>query len=268
MTPIGRGPLLLVLNVSTTVLVPVMSMGNGQGASDLLTGWAFALVYTNVTAVPAVAGRAGDRGTAGAPPLAVPRRRAGRDHPLRGDGLPGGPVPADVDGRRRARGLLAAVPAHDAGSVPAVGRVRTRRVFVRLDAGTSASQRRAAPRAGARRRAGRAAGRRGSPALARVAAPSALPLQHAELDQRAHHDRSPAGRADRGPAVRAAACVARHERAVADSPGATSWRWSRTTSTSSGRASATGCGAASRRRRSCGTPRCRRSRSSRWWRTP
>jgi len=56
MTPIGRGRLLLALNVSTTVLVPIMAMGSAQGARDLLTGWGFALVYTNVTAIPAVLG--------------------------------------------------------------------------------------------------------------------------------------------------------------------------------------------------------------------
>ena len=54
MTPIGRGPLLLVVNASTAVLVPVMGMGGAMSASELLAGWAFALVYTNVTAVPAL----------------------------------------------------------------------------------------------------------------------------------------------------------------------------------------------------------------------
>jgi len=54
MTPIGRGPLLLVVNASTAVIVPVMGMGGAMSASELLAGWAFALVYTNVTAVPAL----------------------------------------------------------------------------------------------------------------------------------------------------------------------------------------------------------------------
>ena len=52
--PIGHGQLLLVLNVSTAVLVPVMSMGGAMRARDLLAGWALALVYTNVTAIPAL----------------------------------------------------------------------------------------------------------------------------------------------------------------------------------------------------------------------
>jgi sensor histidine kinase YesM len=54
MAPIRRAWLLLVLNVSTTVLVPLIGLGSGQDTKGLLTGWAFALVYTNVTAVPAL----------------------------------------------------------------------------------------------------------------------------------------------------------------------------------------------------------------------
>jgi sensor histidine kinase YesM len=54
MTPNGRARLLLLLNFSTMVLVPIMGLGTGQDTFDLLAGWAFALVYTNVTAVPAV----------------------------------------------------------------------------------------------------------------------------------------------------------------------------------------------------------------------
>jgi len=53
-SPIGRGQLLLVINVSTAVLVPVMSMGGGMRAGELLAGFVLALVYTNVTGVPAV----------------------------------------------------------------------------------------------------------------------------------------------------------------------------------------------------------------------
>ena len=204
MTPIGRAPAPARAQCLDGGARAVMGMGSDQSASDLLVGWAFALVYTNVTAIPALL----------AGPVIVERLVLRR-----------WPFPAAVlaattlfvamgclaaqsllmwTGVAVPGGLLAAVPAHDAGSVPAVGRVRTRRVLVRLDAGTSASQRGEAPRAGPRRRAGRAAGRRGSPAIARIAAPSALPVQHAELDQRAHHHRSPAGRPDRGPAVCAA----------------------------------------------------------------
>src|SRR5262245_28419253 len=54
MTPIGRAWLLLALNASMTVLVPVIGVGSGQGVRGLLTGWALVMVYTNVTAIPAV----------------------------------------------------------------------------------------------------------------------------------------------------------------------------------------------------------------------
>ena len=54
MTPIGRVRLLLTLNVSTMVLVPLIGLGSGQGAEGLVGGWALALVYTNVTAIPAL----------------------------------------------------------------------------------------------------------------------------------------------------------------------------------------------------------------------
>jgi sensor histidine kinase YesM len=53
MTPIGRVWLLLALNVSMAVVVPLMGLGGGQGATDLGV-WAFALVYTNVTGIPAL----------------------------------------------------------------------------------------------------------------------------------------------------------------------------------------------------------------------
>ncbi len=54
MTQIGRAWLLLALNASMTVLVPVIGLGNGQGVKGLLADWAFVLVYTNVTAIPAL----------------------------------------------------------------------------------------------------------------------------------------------------------------------------------------------------------------------
>ena len=220
MTPIGRARLLLVLNGSTTVLVPIMGMGGAQSASDLLAGWAFALVYTNVTAVPALL----------AGPAIVERLMLRR-----------WPFPAAVPaattlfvamgclaaqsllmwtGVAAARALCRQDPHTMRGAFLLAVVFGLWRVLVRLDAGAaSAPQRREAPRAGARRRAGRAAGRRGAPALARVAAPSALPVQHVELDERAHHDRSPASRPDRGPAVCAAPPVARHQLAVGDLPG-------------------------------------------------
>jgi two-component system, LytTR family, sensor kinase len=53
-TRIGRGWLLLALNVAITVLVPLIALGSGNGAADLLEAWAFALVYTNVTGLTAV----------------------------------------------------------------------------------------------------------------------------------------------------------------------------------------------------------------------
>jgi sensor histidine kinase YesM len=54
MTPIGRVRLLLVLNISITVVMPLIGLGSGHGGTDLLAGWAFGLVYTNVTAIPAL----------------------------------------------------------------------------------------------------------------------------------------------------------------------------------------------------------------------
>jgi len=54
MTPIGRVWLLLALNVSITVVVPLIALGSGQGTKGLLQGWALALVYTNVTGIPAL----------------------------------------------------------------------------------------------------------------------------------------------------------------------------------------------------------------------
>lgn len=54
MTPIGRAWLLLALNASMTVLVPLIGLGSGQGIRGLLVQWALILVYTNVTAVPAI----------------------------------------------------------------------------------------------------------------------------------------------------------------------------------------------------------------------
>jgi sensor histidine kinase YesM len=54
MIAMGRVPLLLALNVSTSVLVPLIGLGSGQGAKGLFDGWVLALVYTNVTAIPAL----------------------------------------------------------------------------------------------------------------------------------------------------------------------------------------------------------------------
>jgi sensor histidine kinase YesM len=56
MTPLGRVWLLLALNVAITVVVPLIGLGNDHGAKGLLAGWAFALVYTNVTGIPALMG--------------------------------------------------------------------------------------------------------------------------------------------------------------------------------------------------------------------
>jgi LytS/YehU family sensor histidine kinase len=53
MTRAGRLWLLLGLNVLITVVVPLIGLGNG-GRAGLLGTWAFALVYTNVTSVPAL----------------------------------------------------------------------------------------------------------------------------------------------------------------------------------------------------------------------
>jgi sensor histidine kinase YesM len=54
MISIKRAWLLLVLNVTTTVLVPIMGLGSGQDTKGLLETWAMALVYTNVTGIPAL----------------------------------------------------------------------------------------------------------------------------------------------------------------------------------------------------------------------
>jgi sensor histidine kinase YesM len=54
MTLIGRVWLLLALNISITVVMPLIGLGSGHGATDLLAGWALGLVYTNVTAIPAL----------------------------------------------------------------------------------------------------------------------------------------------------------------------------------------------------------------------
>jgi len=54
MPSIPRAWLLLGLNLSMAVIVPPIVLGSGHGLSDLLGGLAFALVYTNVTAIPAV----------------------------------------------------------------------------------------------------------------------------------------------------------------------------------------------------------------------
>ena len=54
MTPIGRVRLLVAINVSITVVVPLIGLGSGHGVNDLLETWAFVLVYTNVTAIPAL----------------------------------------------------------------------------------------------------------------------------------------------------------------------------------------------------------------------
>ena len=54
MTSIPRVRLLLALNVAIVVVVPLIGLGRGHGLRDVLEGWAFGLVYTNVTAVPAL----------------------------------------------------------------------------------------------------------------------------------------------------------------------------------------------------------------------
>ena len=54
MAPIRRVWLLLGLNLSMAVILPPVLLGSGHGVADLLGGWAFALVYTNVTGIPAV----------------------------------------------------------------------------------------------------------------------------------------------------------------------------------------------------------------------
>src|SRR5829696_8845714 len=54
MTALGRVWLLLTLNVSITVVVPLIGLGSGDGLKDLLERWAFGLVYTNVTGIPAL----------------------------------------------------------------------------------------------------------------------------------------------------------------------------------------------------------------------
>jgi two-component system, LytTR family, sensor histidine kinase AlgZ len=54
MAPIRRLWLLLGLNLSMAVILPPILLGSGHGVADLLGGWAFALVYTNVTGIPAV----------------------------------------------------------------------------------------------------------------------------------------------------------------------------------------------------------------------
>jgi sensor histidine kinase YesM len=56
MAPLGRAWILVGVNVVVAVLVPMMVIGgdHGLGLRDLLQGWMPALVYTNVTAVPAV----------------------------------------------------------------------------------------------------------------------------------------------------------------------------------------------------------------------
>jgi len=54
MTPIGRVWLLLALNVAITVVMPLIALGSGQDAKGFLEAWALALVYTNVTGIPAL----------------------------------------------------------------------------------------------------------------------------------------------------------------------------------------------------------------------
>jgi sensor histidine kinase YesM len=49
-----RVRLLLVLNASTAVLVPLIGWGQGHSSRALLGGWTYALVYTNVTGIPAI----------------------------------------------------------------------------------------------------------------------------------------------------------------------------------------------------------------------
>lgn len=51
---IPRMWLLLVLNLSMGVILPPIILGSGHGLADLLGGLAVALVYTNVTGIPAV----------------------------------------------------------------------------------------------------------------------------------------------------------------------------------------------------------------------
>jgi sensor histidine kinase YesM len=55
MTPIGRVWLLLALNASMTVVVPLIRLGSGRWTTGLFEAWAFTLVYTNVTAASALA---------------------------------------------------------------------------------------------------------------------------------------------------------------------------------------------------------------------
>jgi signal transduction histidine kinase len=56
MTPAGRVLLLVGLNVTTLVLLPLMGFAGAGSRSlgELWHGWGYVLVYTNVTAIPAV----------------------------------------------------------------------------------------------------------------------------------------------------------------------------------------------------------------------
>jgi sensor histidine kinase YesM len=56
MGPVGRLWILVALNVSTIVLVPLFGLGAADppGVRGLLQEWTFVLVYTNVTAIPAL----------------------------------------------------------------------------------------------------------------------------------------------------------------------------------------------------------------------
>jgi hypothetical protein len=56
MLPIGRVRLLLALNAAMVALMPLMGVASGRGAAGLLEGLTIALVYTNVTAIPALLG--------------------------------------------------------------------------------------------------------------------------------------------------------------------------------------------------------------------
>jgi two-component system sensor histidine kinase AlgZ len=53
MAPFGRVWILTGINVGTLVVFPLIGWGSGRGV-DLLHGWISILVYTNVTAIPAI----------------------------------------------------------------------------------------------------------------------------------------------------------------------------------------------------------------------
>ena len=112
MVPGGRIWMLVAINVSLTVLVPLLGWeGNSDrdGAPRLLRTWAFILVYTNVTADSRHPRGTMGRGAADAPQLSSARRRAGHHRRLHCDRVPHRPVSPDVGRRRRIGALLAHV---------------------------------------------------------------------------------------------------------------------------------------------------------------